>query len=322
MSHSARDHNEMNCNPLKHANKQPPVPPLPAEALHLPFEAGPFRMAMGLTACPAAELIELDDRYGPEMEERRTLLDTRRPEVFAACPGSVAAAAEVLALLAAHLPARYPGWFERDGPLLRNRLTGEDWDLSRPLPCDPLELAGRLVQEDLCVIRPGPDGPLLDAAVLCAPSRWRLAEKIGRPLLAVHGPVPGYAERLGAPVDRLMRLLAPGRLALRMNWSVVDDPALFQPGGKHRTARDPAVTAANAGTRLHLRTERQTLSRLPSGSVLFTIRVHAYTLARVAAVPGAAARLAAAVRALPPDLAAYKSLPVFRDALLAFLGGA
>jgi hypothetical protein len=163
---------------------------------------------------------------------------------------------------------------------------------------------------------------VLQAAILCAPSRWRLAEKLGRPLLAVHAAVPFYAARLGAPVDRFMDQLKEGRIALRMNWSVVDDAALFQPGGKHRTARDPAFTAANAAERLHLRTERQTFRRLPqSGAVLFGIRVHSHKLARIAAIPGAAARLAVAVRALPPEMAAYKSLPVFRDALLAWLDG-
>ena len=302
-------------------------PALPPEVLHLPFEAGSFRMAMGLQACPPDELIELDDRYPAEMAERRALLTERRNDVFAACPGSEGARAAVLARLADHLPARFPDFFRREGAVLHNRLTGEAWDLDHPA-CDPLELAGRLVQEDLCIIRLDTGGPVLDAAVLCAPSRWRLADKIGRPLLAIHGPVPSYAERLGAPVDRLMGQIRPGRVALRRNWSVVDDPSLFQPGGKYRTARDPAITAANVGTRLHLRTERQTLSRLPGtgsdpeqGDVLFTIRVHSYPLARVAAVPGAAARLAEAVRAMPDAMAAYKSLPVFRDALLAFLEG-
>lgn len=292
---------------------------LPPETIHLPFEAGPFRMAMGLVSCPSSELIELDERYPSEMAERRALLAERHGEVFAACPGSEEARAEVLELLAAHLPARYPAWFRREGDSVRNLLTGEAWDLSGA-PCDPLELAGRLVQEDLCIIRPYADGPVLDAAVLCAPSRWRLTEKIGRPLLAVHAPVPFYAERLGAPVDRFMRHLRPGRVAMRLNWSVVDSPALFQQGGKHRTGRDPSITEANAGERLHLRVERQTLSRLPrSGSVLFTIRVHSYALARIAAVPGAASRLAEAVRALPPEMGAYKSLPAFRDALLEYL---
>ncbi|MBK1657199.1 heme-dependent oxidative N-demethylase family protein [Paracraurococcus ruber] len=295
------------------------VATLPREAIHLPFEAGPFRMAIGLLACPEAEWFELDEHYPAEMAERRDLLATRHDEVFAAIPESAAARAECLALVADHLPRHHPAWFRRAGDRLYNALTGEDWDLAAP-PCDPLELAGRLVQEDLCLIRPEAAGAVLEAAILCAPSRWKLAEKIGHPLVQVHAPVPFYAERLGAPVDRFMRHLKDGRIALRRNWSVVDSPALFQPGGKHRTARDPDITPANAGERLHLRTERQTFRRLPAtGRVLFGIRVHSTPVARIAAMPGASARLAAAVRALPEEMGRYKSLPVYRAALLAHL---
>ncbi|MDO9711088.1 heme-dependent oxidative N-demethylase family protein [Paracraurococcus lichenis] len=295
---------------------------LPEEVVHLPFEDGPFRMAMGLVACPEAAWFEIDARYPAEMAERRELLATRRADVLAVVPGSEAARAETLAVLAAHLPRHHPAWFRRDGQILHNRLTGERWDLAAP-PCDPLELAGRLVQEDLCLIRPEADGPVLEAGLVCAPSRWRLTEKVGHPLLQVHAPVPLYAERLGAPVDRFMHHLKEGRIASRMNWSVVDSPALFQLGGKHRTERDPGITAANAGEKLHLRTERQSFRRLPStGRVLFGIRVHSYPLARIAAIPGAAARLAAAVRALPAEMGRYKSLPVYREALLGFLDAA
>ena len=176
----------------------PPV--LPPETLHLPLPDGPFRMAMALVSCAPADWIEIDDRYPAEMAERRTLLATRHAEVFAALPASAAARAETLALLADHLATHHPAWFPRDGTTLHNRLTDETWRLDAP-PLDPLELAGRLVQEDLCLIRPDTNGPVLEAAVLCAPSRWLLAEKIGHPLLAVHGPVPFYAERLGAAVD-------------------------------------------------------------------------------------------------------------------------
>ena len=191
---------------------------LPAEALYLPFEAGPHRMAMGLVARQPEELIALDDHYPAEMAERRVLLDGRHAEVFAATAGSDEARQETL--------------------------------------------------------------------------------------------------------DRFMRHLKPGKLAERLNWSVTDDPALFQLEGKHRTSLDLSVTPANAGERLFLRVERQTLSRLPrSGFVLFTIRVHSYPLSRVAAQPGAAARLALAVRAMPDAMAAYKSLPPFKAALLGFLDG-
>ncbi len=295
------------------------VPPLPPERLHLPFEATPFRMAMGLVARSPDDLLEIDDRYPDEMAERRDRLTRKREAVFAATPGSEAAREDVLGVLADLLPRRYPGWFERTGPVLHNRLTGESWDLHAP-PFDPLELAGRLVQEDLCLIDTQGPSPVLAAAVLCAPSRWLLQEKIGRPLAAVHAPVPLYPDRLAAPVDRFMVALRPGKLAERFNWSIVDDGALFLIGGKHRAAADPSFTPDNVADRLFLRVERQTLTRLPrSGAVLFAIRVHSYGLSRVLAVPGAATTLASAVEALPPSLATYKSLPAFRDALLARL---
>ena len=295
------------------------LPPLPPEAVHLSFDPGPHRLRMALTACPERDWIELDATYPGEMAQRRTLLATRRAEVFAAQPGSEAARAETLGVLAAHLPARFPAWFAREGTALRNRLTGEAWDLAHPAD-DPLAIAGQLVAEDLCLVDPAGPAPLLTAAVLCFPSRWRLAEKIGRPLAEVHAPVPGYAAALARPVDRFMAAIRPGHIALRLNWALVDDPALFQPTGKFRAEADPSVTEANAGARLFLRVERQTLRLLPtSGAVLFGIRVHVYPLARIAAQPGPAALLAEAVRALPAETLRYKSVQPFRDALLAYL---
>ncbi len=301
--------------------------PLPAEILHDPIEPGPYRMAMGLTTVPEADWFELDDRYGADMAEKRHLLAERRADVLAAIPGTEAACAETLALVSAALTAHRSDWFSRSGPILTNHLTGEAWDTQAH---PPLELAGRLVQEDLCLIQNRPEGPVFAAGVLCFPSRWRLSEKIGLPLAAVHGPVPAYAERLAAPVDRFMRHLRPGRIVCRLNWSIVDDPALFQPGGKWRVARNDAVTAENAGDSLFLRVERQTLRLLPaSGAVLFGIRVHVYPLHRAVAAgldPDRnrflAGRLAAAVRALPDNVATYKSLPSFRTALLAWLDNA
>ena len=84
--------------------------------------------------------------------------------------------------------------------------------------------------------------------------------------------------------------------------------------------RNTAITPENAGERLYLRVERQTLRRLPqSGAILFGIRVHSYPLARAITTPAHAARLAEAVRALPEATVHYKSLKVFGPALLAWL---
>ena len=125
-----------------------PRPALPLQKIHLSFDPGPYRMAMGLVAHDPAELIELDERYPEEMAERRELLATRHGDVFAALPDSAAARREVLDRLAELLTERYPAWFVRDGMILHNHITGETWDLAAPA-LDPLEVAGRLVQEDL-----------------------------------------------------------------------------------------------------------------------------------------------------------------------------
>ncbi len=235
-------------------------------------------------------------------------------------PGSEAARRETWDVLTAHLAGHWPDWFASDGPTFTNHLTGERWNLDDP-GLDPLEAAALLVQEDLCLVRPTDDGSELIAGVVCFPSRWRLLDKIGRKLVAVHGPVPLYGERLARPVDRFMSVVKPGHIAARLNWSVLDDPALFQPGGKFRTDRNADVTATNAGDKLFVRVERQTLSRLPaSGTVLFTIRVHVYPLAHIVAKPEIAGRLAEAIHALPPETVHYKSLVRFREALLAYLG--
>jgi dimethylamine monooxygenase subunit A len=293
--------------------------PLPSETVYLPFEAGPYRMAMALVTVPEPAWFEIDQHYPEEMDARRCLLEERHPDVFGATPGSEPARQEALDMIARHLAQHHPAWFSLTGGRLVNHLTDEVWDLDRP-GHDPLETAGRLVQEDLCVIEPGPDGPVFAAAVLCFPSRWRLHEKLGRPLGRVHEFVPIYPDRLARPVDRFMDRLKPDHIASRLNWSITDDPALFQPTGKWRTAADATISADNAGDRLYLRVERQTLRRLTtSGAILFGIRVHSYSLGAAVAEPEPAARLAAAVRALPPEMAHYKSLPPFREALLCWL---
>jgi dimethylamine monooxygenase subunit A len=275
---------------------------LPPERLHLAFEDGPHRMAMGLMPCAAADWIEADERRPAEIAQRRALVATRREAVFGAIPGSEAARAETLAVLTEHLTTHHPHLDATPDPAR-----------------DPLEAAGLLVQEDFCLIRPDPQGPVLEAAILCFPSRWRLHEKLGKPLAQVHAPVPLYAERLSAPVDRFMAHLRPGRIAMRMNWSLADDPALFQPDPPGAPP-DPPITVEDAGTRLFYRAERQTFRLLErSGRVLFTIRVHVHPIAQLAAIPGVPRKLAGAIRALPAETRAYKGIPGYEAALLAYL---
>jgi hypothetical protein len=188
-------------------------------------------------------------------------------------------------------------------------------------PVHPIETAGLLVQEDLCVLVPDGHGRLpFVAGSVSFPSRWRLRDKVGLPMAAVHGPVAHYEAQLANPVDAGLARLTPERGVWRVNWNLFDDPALFQLGGHGRPEVNRAITAENAGDTMWLRVERQTFRRFPvHQSVLFTIRTFQRPLSMVAARPDLAARLAAALRALPPETAAYKSVNVWRDPVLAYL---
>jgi len=289
---------------------------------YLPFSDGPYRMAMGLMALKPVDWIEIDSRYAEEIALRRSLLAERSDEVLGALPGSEAACREVLDQLTGFLPERFPDLFERVGTGLINRVNGDRWTVEGDVG-DPLGIAGCLVQEDLCILQEVEGELRLTAGVLCFPNRWRLSDKLGRPMMAIHGPVPSYAERLGKPVDRFISLLAPDRPVWRLNWSLTDDPALFQPVGHGRRDIDPDITPDTAGRRMFLRVERQTLRRLPrTGAVLFTIRTYQRPLEALADRPAELGGLATAVRALPEDTARYKSIMPFREALLAYLDGA
>jgi hypothetical protein len=148
---------------------------------------------------------------------------------------------------------------------------------------------------------------------VCFPNRWDVRGKLGLPVEAIHGPVPGYDRDLARPVDTLLGRLRPERGLARSNWALLPDPSLHQPEG-----RDPPAGFDPAG--LWFRLERQTLRRLPvHGSVLFTIRTLQWPLPEVAADRPAAQALADAVAALPPELARYKDLEACRSSVVEWL---
>ena len=270
----------------------------------IPFARGTMRMGLGPLG--PAEWIDVGEDRRFQMAEKRRLLGERRREVLASLPGSEAACRETLALLRDNLSRFHPGLLQ----------SGPEGGVDEP-GLHPLEIAGRLVQEDFCVLEPGERAYRLTAGCVCFPSNWSLSDKLGRVLDEIHGPVPGFREALGSPVDRFFARLAPGQVVGRLNWLIHDSPALFQFG---RNPAPPDLTPENAGDTLWLRTERQVLQRLPEGgAVLFTIRTRARPLREAVASPAKAAELAAALRAMPPALQAYPHMGPIGDALLAWL---
>ncbi len=268
----------------------------------LPFEGGGGRHKVGARSVAEADWLEpLGADGAGQLAAKERLFSSSSDAVLRVLPGSGAACGELLALVRANLRSRgLP-------------------DEGLPSGAHPLELAGRLVSEDFCLHLPDPaSGELILAAgCVCFPNRWRLADKIGRPVMAVHEPVPGYAPEVGTPVQRLMERLPVGRVLERHNWGLADGPELFMPAPR----AGATLGRAEVAERLWLRIERQTLRRLPdSGAVVFTIRTLQAPIGILRGDPTAAGALAATIRALPSDLATYKlgSLGV-RGAVLAWL---
>lgn len=250
----------------------------PAWLDELVLAPGPPWLSMGTRSLDPLGWLLSDDDMERDLAIKSVLRAERHADVFAALDSpTVDAAARVVLDLVVDATGAVP-----DATL------------------HPLDAAGCLVQEDLCLLVLRDGAPHLDAASLCFPSYWRLADKLGQPLAAVHGPVAHYPEELGTKVDRLIGRLAEGRPVWRRNWSIHDDPTYFLPTPTPERAVDPPDG-------LWLRSERQTLRRLTTpDSILFTIRTQQVPLRILAMRPDIAHRMAEAIAAWSPALAAYK----------------
>lgn len=266
----------------------------------------PHRVRMGLAAlAPGEAWIEVDGDRAADLREKRRLLAAERDRVLRVLAGSEPAQAEVYEVVAAQLAAHHP-------PIA----PGDPEDA----PAPALERAALLVQEDLCVMERNDAGWCLSAAAVCFPTRWDMPSKMGLALAAIHDVVPGYAGRVATAADRFFDRLQPGPVFRRANWSLLDDPALFQPAALRGGAPAASIDARHAGDAVWLRIERQTLQRLArTGAILFTIRIHRAPLRTLAADPAAAASLAAAVRSMDALMQHYKALARVRGAALAYL---
>jgi dimethylamine monooxygenase subunit A len=294
-----------------------------------PFADGDYSLALGLAPMRGDTWLDFDEQYVPEMSEKARRLRDEYDSVFLALPGSESGQAETLELLLQHLVAFYPERFRiPDGPAgldgsghIENLTNGERWDTA-DFEDAPLDLAARLVQEDLCLMSPrGGDIYVLSAGSVCFPLRWELRDKIGLPLAAIHQPVPGYDEKLATPADLYMARLKPHRPSWRCNWNVVDSPDLYLRQSLHpQDGIDGNITQENAGTRLWIRSERQTLRKLPkSGDVLFTIRTYIRPLSVLEGFPALARGLRQALEKVPPEMRQYKNQHGIRESLLAYL---
>lgn len=263
----------------------------PAWLDDLSLRPGPPWLSMGVHPLDLDDWLVFDDHAPAELALKRRLLAERHAEVFLALPGREESGSEAL-------------------DLIRSWLEVRSIDRAPSTPgLHPLDQAGRLVQEDLCLLEEGPDGYVLTAASVCFPSHWRIADKLGRSVAEIHSPVAHYDEELRRRVDTFIARLRPERPMWRRNLSLHSHDELFRPE-PHESPE--SFTGGVDG--VWLRSERQTLVRLPAtGAVLFTIRTQQCPLRALTDRPDVRAALAAKLRALRPELTRLAERRPFPD---------
>ncbi len=293
-----------------------------AVPFHTPYDGTSKPFTLALSSLDPEHWIEVDDLLAQQLREKDELFASKHGIVFQAASDTLEAQGEVLRLFMDYLPNRYPQIYARAEDGITVKPIARTYD-----PADyadrPLELAARLVQDDLVLMRKQDGEHKLVAAALCFPSSWSLAEKFGKAMADIHGPVPGFGRggRTAAMIERIFSNLKPEQPVERFNWSLYDTPELFYPERSH-TKSGLFDKAGNQN--IWLRIERQTLRRLPkSGDILFTIKICLdpfATLQNHPDGPRLAAQMQDQIEALDADETAYKGLSEQRDGVLAELG--
>jgi len=286
-------------HPFTPFDETPPVEAAAFSAMPIPEQILPqlvgenFRHRLGTFPVEIANWLLRDAEFDLTVQLKKKLLATRRNEVVGLQPGGDEVAQEAAQLVSA--------WA---GVELASR------------GIDALVEASLLVADDLAVLQPvkshdGSEQLLLNAAVVCCPSRWMLSEKMGHNMLAIHEPVAKYADHVGAAVDTYFQRLTVEKPVWRSNWIIQDHPALFQP-------QIPLGPLVKTPDELWIRMERQTLRRLPkTGGILFTIRGYQQPLPEYLSRSEQIAQdTRTLVERLPEDVAQYKSVLKYRPAIM------
>lgn len=263
---------------------------------YLPFLNGPLSLAPGLKPI-AQEAWLTPDTEAHTLADKHGVMRRHRSDVYGARDGSELAALELAA--AVHAVA---------GP-------GEgDWPSA-------LEGAASAVSDDLCILIKDSEGLWrLEAASLCAPTFWRLGEKLGEPLGGLHGPVPGANPGMVGRIHRMFDAIQPGQVLERFNWTVQPAPDRFTPDQAPFKTRAAGLPEHGALDALWLRVERQTISKLPqTGAVAFTIRVAIDPLRAALVNTAHQNAFRAAWEGIETDLAAYKGWPHYQRLVRAAL---
>ena len=162
---------------------------------------------------PNLPQVELDNHYLKFHADKAARIIDRGAKCCHTDPAAFDGAVELLEEFCGYLPERYPTLYKRTSVGMDNLVTGESFNIvERPLAEDPMQMAARMVQDDLAIMFEKDDGQyyLLAGAILLA-GFWKLEDKLGMPLSEIHtsGDVPGFKEKLEKGMMNFFRRVQP-----------------------------------------------------------------------------------------------------------------
>ncbi|KAJ5141316.1 Protein of unknown function DUF3445 [Penicillium atrosanguineum] len=210
-----------------------------------------FNLTMALENLEPSELLLIDKTYKDRLTLRKELLQQHHDIVVAVNSDGnkmtdtlIRAAVSELytSMLGEYLPTRYPTMFRLENEAFENLVTGETWPttLTAETPTiQALEILMQTIDEDFLILLPelspsSADQPkyILQAYTTCFPSGFNPREKLGRRLADIHGPVPGYADKIERSMDRFFARVEVGKYVKRVNWSITTGAQLFAAFGE------------------------------------------------------------------------------------------
>ncbi len=298
---------------------------------YFPFpSAFDLRMATAPLA-PEYPVVEIDEHYRDEILLKRKLLQENHSYYYAASPATATAQWEVVEKVLTGLSLAHSETFHftkvnSHGSWV-NKLLDEKLDFvfgdDASLPLEPLDWVGQQVQEDLLLLDAA---SVLQAGQLCFPSGWEIQAKFQKHFLDLHAPVPALMDPTLRAADKLIERIPIHKPIARTNWGfrITDQMDL---SSRHTAQylklleqQADNITDENAGDKIFVRSERQTLSRLPaSGFVLFTIHTYNSKVKDECLDVDHAKAMLSFLKTVPKELQEYKLLTTFVGKLIMYL---
>ena len=282
--------------------------------LHRPYKDGKGGVDIGLKPINEIEWLEIDSHFKEEISYKKKLYKDRKADVLVASTKSREVQQKTLDLILNHLTQYHSNAYEITSRYINIHESNDLYYFDEFE--NPLELASLLVQEDLILMQPTGDIFKLEAASLCAPTRWSLQEKFQQSLSDIHAEVPGYKERIDSRVNKIFSNMPNDKIFERFNWSIFDSPELFQPISSKSLVEIENILP----NELYLRVERQSIRRLnESKTILFTVRVHVDPISSILTDKYLILDLLKALQNLDDEMKVYKVIKPFEKNLINWL---